>query len=322
MTGSPDNRTLTRRKLSRLIELCREHSTAPQSPVDATDFDWSRPHHFSREQLANLGLLAKKTEERIAETFETLCQGPFEVTAEKTTQHFASTLAAGVASDQPNHYFLVLTGRDGNHCGFMSFSLETAHMLVALMLRESAQVGEDVPKLSSLQDSILMDIAGAVAGSFTGELARWGVDGIVASENFIKGNWPVSFEGLEDLTMFTFTVKCPADTPQIFFTVLSTVVDSALGCPRDEGSQPTTQEVANQVMANVHKVGVEVTARLSSAFIELDDIMNISPGDVLLLPNKIGDPCEILLNQKVCFKGYPATCRGKYAVVLSAQEEQ
>jgi len=76
------------------------------------------------------------------------------------------------------------------------------------------------------------------------------------------------------------------------------------------------------MMRNMHKVPICLAARLCCGAIELDDVMNLRPGDVLLLPKKVAEPMDILLNEKKTFSAYPATFYGKYAAVIAPPEPE
>jgi flagellar motor switch protein FliM len=75
-------------------------------------------------------------------------------------------------------------------------------------------------------------------------------------------------------------------------------------------------------MAHVNKVPVNVTARLSSTAIELDDIMDLKNGDLLLLEQKVSKPFDVLLNDRKCFQAFPATFYGKYALIIAPEESE
>ena len=323
MTEVLDNKTLTHDKLRRLIELAQQHVQAEdtQQP-EAVDYDWNRPHHFSFEQLAALDIFARKTQDNITNTLETLCQGPFSLTLKPLSQHFASILAADVTANQPNHYYLPITTEDREHCGFISFPLETASILVALMLREGEKIDTEERKLSILEDSILMDITAALVDSLAQILKKRNGPVIQKVENFITGNWPVDFEGIEDVTTLTYNVESPAGEFEFAFTILSTILEPIVGVEQDFIRKRTKEQITNIIMAHVNKVPVTVTARLCSTAIELDDIMNLKNGDLLLLEQKVAKPVEVLLNNRRCFHAYPAMFYGKYALVIAPEESE
>lgn len=322
MTEVNENKSLTHGKLRRLIDVARKHDTADESQqIESVDFDWLHPHHFSIESLTILDFLAKKIEERTTDILDSLCQGPFIVTLKETKQHFASFLAADVTTNQQDHYFLPLMTEDESHCGFVNFSIDTAYILVALMLREVEQIKNEDRRLSGLEDSILADIISALFEGPANILTKRGAPAVETAKTFTKGVWPVEFEGLEDLTSMTYGIKGSSGEFEFTFTLLSTILDPAVGVETNSDAERTLQKLTKTIMTNVHKVPIEVTARMCTASIELDDVMNLRSGDLLLLERKIAEPLEVLLNDQKCFKAYPATLAGKYALVIAPPED-
>lgn len=321
MTETIENKSLTHDKLRRLIDVARKDSTVDETQqIESTDFDWTHPHHFSIESLTTLDFLAKKIEEKTADILDNLCQGPFIVTLKDITQHFASFMAAEIPISQQNHYFLPLTTEDETHCGFVSFPIETAYILVALMLREVEQTDNQDRKLSGLEDSIIVDNIHALTEGLSNILTKSGAPEVLTAKNFAKGVWPVEFEGLEDLTSIAYNVKSSSGEFEFTFTLLSTILDPTVGVKLLQETDQTPQQITKTIMNNVNKVPIEVKARMCTASIELDDVINLKPGDLLLLERKIAEPLEVLLNNRQCFKAFPATLTGKYAIVITPHD--
>ncbi|MBE0534914.1 MAG: FliM/FliN family flagellar motor switch protein [Phycisphaerae bacterium] len=322
MTPAPVSNTLTREKLRRLISLARSHPAPEPASVESTDFDWTRPHHFRPEHLAALDLFRRKTVDKITDTFEALCPGPFTVTAEPVEQYFASFLAARIGAHQQNDYFLVLNTPEEKHCGFLCFTTDAATRLIAMMLREAEYIEAPERKLSTLEESILMDIAGAVTDSFMEVLQRFGGSSLIKDRSFAKGVWPLNFEGFNDLACLRYRVQYPQGSLDLTYTLLAGVLEPAAGFEASNRKPATAQELSEKMMRNMHKVPIALAARLCCGAIELDDVMNLRPGDVLLLPKKVAEPMDILLNEKKTFNAYPATFYGKYAAVIAPPDHE
>lgn len=318
MTPMPDNRTLTYDKLRRLIGRAQQPAESSDAEQVATvDYDWKRPHHFGPEQLAAMDIFARKTQEDFTNTFDTQCLGPFNITVKPIHEDYASLLSAQLTANPTTDYYLPLTTDDGEHCGFVTFTIETASILVALMLREDEQVNTEERKLSGLEDSILMDITGTLVENFSDRLTARHGRSVFAGKDFVKGGWPVDFEGIEDLTTLTYAIESPTGRFELSFTVLSTTLEPVLGVEESPHADRSPQQIAEVLMRHAHRVPVTVTGRLCTASIELDDIMNLQKGDLLLLGRKIAKPMDVLLNGNKCFQAFPASYYGKYALVVA-----
>ena len=62
---------------------------------------------------------------------------------------------------------------------------------------------------------------------------------------------------------------------------------------------------------------MEVSARLSSAMITLNDVMTIRKGDVIVLDRKVDTPVDVLVNGQICFQAWPAQHAGRSAIVVA-----
>lgn len=322
MTESLPTRAFTIEKLKRLINRARQDAQPDQKKQpEVADFDWYRPHHFRTEHIAALELLLRKAREALAEAFQNLCEGAFTVSVDTPTQHYASMLVANATTEHSNRYYLPISARN-NHCGFLSFSVETAFIFVAMMLREVAKFDNADRKLSSLEDSILMDVATTIVETFADVFQEFTGHQLSAAADFVKDNWPVSFDGLDDLIALTFKVESPAGAFEFSLTVLSSFVDPVVGLEQPPHVEEGSDNRRKIIMAALGDVPVTVIARMCSCSVELDDIMNLREGDVLVLNKKISQPIDILLNHRKCFGAYPASSFGKLAVVVAERETE
>ena len=321
MTMSLKNNNLTRSKLRQLITSARKHVPQEQTFDDVTEYNWHEPHHFNLDELAVLDSFGKKIESRIVETFVSLCQSEFNVTITSITQHFACALAGAVPSEQQQHYFLPVTSTDGKRCGYIGIPPETAAVFVGQMLREAeVNTGED-KKLSQLEESILMDITSSIVESIDIVFKEHDGPSIQRSSSFVRGDWPLEFDGLEDLYSMNITADHPDGTVEFSCTLLANILDSVLGAKSRSTSEHSSEEIRSMIMQDMDEAPIEVIAQLCSALIPLSDLMSLSVGDVLLLDKKINEPIDILLNKTPCLRAYPAASQGKYAIVIAPKED-
>jgi flagellar motor switch protein FliM len=316
MTNPLEDKTLTRDKLRQLIELANTHVTPEQTQADAEDYDWQQPHRFSPDNLIALDAFVKRIAEHVAKTFDALCQGDFEVAVTSTSQHFVRTIAQMVSTEQPEHYFLPFATTDNKHCGFISISPESAPVLVGHMLRDADIGAREDKKLSELEETILTDITAAAIDAFADALKNNAGPVIQRTSQIVKGKWPLDFNEFENMTSIALTVNHPDGNAEIVFTVLCETIEPALGIKPQLKQQLTTEGTRNMIMRHMYEAPINVTAQFGSASMALGNVMNLSVGDVLLLEKKIDEPIDVLLNDRTCFRGYPAASFGKYAVVI------
>jgi flagellar motor switch protein FliM len=69
-------------------------------------------------------------------------------------------------------------------------------------------------------------------------------------------------------------------------------------------------------MEHLQEVPVTVTAILASTTASFQEILDLGPGDILLLDQPVDGPAELILNGRAVFFGRPARSQGQRAVVI------
>ena len=126
MTSILKDKALTRGKLQRLIDQARHLAEPDTVPDKVDDFDFKQSHHFGPKHLSVFESFAKKLEFQIQRTFETLCQGQFEVRVTATSQHYAVALAECVKSQHKKDFFLPFSIDQQPQTGYLACSPSTA----------------------------------------------------------------------------------------------------------------------------------------------------------------------------------------------------
>jgi len=308
-------KAFSRQRLQRLMALAAQMRVPTAEPPACEDFDWFKPHHFRREELARYELVARRIEKHIAAACETLFRIPCEVSASEYEQHYADRLARHVREEQQDFYTLPLDLGQMERNGYVSLSQTTAMVLVGLMLRDLEFASGDVRPLTVLEESILMDALAALSDAVGRGLHESGGPAVRKGTRFVKGDWPLAFEGLEDLFNIRVAITAETDAIELDFVMLASLLDPVLGvaAPNREGS---VQELRERIMRNAEAVPVQIEARLAEATISLHDVMTLRAGDVVVLNKKITEPLDLVLNGRRCFYGYPARTSNHLAVVV------
>ncbi len=320
MTTAPEENTLTLAKLRQLVSSARGTQTQDEPDIEVEEYDWIKPHHFSPDQLGAFDIFARKMESHIASTFETLCHGGFELNIASHEQHLATRLSTDILENMPNHYFLPFNTVGCPPGGFMSMAPATAVSLVGYMLRDVEFNTDPDRQLSNLEESILLDIVSAIIDSAQKAFIQAGgpvMDGI---SQFIKGEWPLTPAQMDDMFCINIQITDERDSIELVLTVPATAMEPVLGVKQTrEVIEP--DKMPNYIMDNIKSASVEVQARLTHTLMSLNDIMNLEPGDVVTLKKKTNEPMDVLLNNRQCFKAYPATTSGKYSIMITERDD-
>jgi len=132
------------------------------------------------------------------------------------------------------------------------------------------------------------------------------------------------FPPSEDVFQLCFLIQGSIGSGQMSLAVPFQAVRSLP--PRAEELEPERAVAGSDEAAeaglreNLRRTPVELTVLLGSAEIRVARLVEVGPGDVVVLNTRIGDALEIRVNDKVKFRGYPGASNGKYAVKLVTEE--
>ena len=85
--------------------------------------------------------------------------------------------------------------------------------------------------------------------------------------------------------------------------------------PRSQ--QSSLAESTNALKTHMNQVEVPVNAELGYGSISVDDLLNLSLGDVITLDQSLGDPLYIRIGGEIKFRADPGLHRGRYAVKIT-----
>jgi flagellar motor switch protein FliM len=78
----------------------------------------------------------------------------------------------------------------------------------------------------------------------------------------------------------------------------------------------------DKVAAILKGVRMPVFARLKPTMIRMKDLINLRPGDVLLLDSEVSDEIEVVVEDKVKFAGRPGQMKDRFAVKITRFVEE
>jgi flagellar motor switch protein FliM len=70
-------------------------------------------------------------------------------------------------------------------------------------------------------------------------------------------------------------------------------------------------------MEHLQEVPVTLRATLASTTLSFQEVLDLGPGDILLLGKRIDGPAELTINGRVAFRGRLARAQGRYAIVIA-----
>jgi flagellar motor switch protein FliM len=288
---------------------------APEQPAgDATPYDWRDPHYLNPDQLNRLAAVMSQAAARLADVFTRFFGREFDVSPTAVTQHFAGELGRGL--DTNSSYCLTFGPEKGSSCGFFAISSPTTMGWVSRLLGDTESTGDPNRSLSSLEESLLSDLVAAVLEVFLASLRPH--ETLKSAGRLSKGQPAVQFERIEEVCRIAFQLREAGkdESSDLTFVLSCGRLAALVGKTLPAAPRSTPQELSQTLMEHLQQMPVTITARLATAQVGFQEILNLGPGDILLLDKPIHEMVELTIEGRTAFRGRPAQSDGQYAILI------
>lgn len=319
MMASSETNQMSRDKLQRIFSRLSSRVEADGQAPEATDVNWTVPHHFGPEAQAQLESLSRRIALALQRCLEEITHQDGEVIHNRLREHYACRLSEQLAVPT-GPYMATVQNESQKRIGFFQVPFETAAFLVAQTLHDpEAAVGQD-GQFSILEESILADILTTFEESLASLLLDYAQITVRPGPAPQRGEWRMEARELEDLCEMNYLIKWDDQYYPISFVLESAMLDSFADQPPYFKTM-TPEKTKACILEQVRRAPVVVRAVLCSASIQFRQLVELAPGDILLLGKKIQEPMDVLANGQFCFQAYPASQNGKAALVITQPQE-
>jgi flagellar motor switch protein FliM len=310
---------LGRTRIRRLLAAVGStHATDP-TPPQATVYDWRHPHGFNADQQSRLVQAMGQVAARMAEVLTRVRGGVCEVSLKALTQHYAGDLCH--PADFDHDYCLAFAPDKGPSCGFASISPRTTMTWVTWLLGDSDSAHDPDRALSPLEESLLSDLFATALETFLAPLRAQ--HSLKPAGPLSKGQPDIQYERTEEVARIVFQVKsAEAGEPGEVAFILPCGRLAALAGKTAPAAAPkvTPQELSRALMEHLQELPVTVRATLASTTLPFQEILDLGPGDILLLDKPVDSSTELILDGRTFFHGRPARSDGQVAIVILRSE--
>jgi flagellar motor switch protein FliM len=287
-------------------------------------YDWRDPHYFNGDQLNRLAQVFSRLAPRLAGTFAHFHNGEFEVSVASITQHFAEALRGEVAAG--HGYYLTFGPEKGQPCGFAMVSPETARAWVTLLLGDSESGPDPARTFSSLEESLLCDLAAAVVEGFLGPLRPQ--LGLKSDGQLSQGQPSIQFELTQEICKVVFQVKNTDGSTgpkscvpgEIAFLLPCSKLANLAEKAAPAAARVGPSELSRALMEHLQQMPVTVTARLATTNIRFQEMLDLGRDDIVMLDKPLAEPVELIIDGRPAFRGRVARADGRYAVFVTESE--
>ncbi len=306
---------LSKAKIERLLQAVGSAPAVVEPEGEVFPYNWRDPHYFNDEQRNRLAAVMAQAAALLSDRFVHFYKSEFNAQPKSITQHFAADLADRIDAAQG---FSLSFGPDPEApCGLLLVATETALGWATRLLGDSE--GNDNPDrpISSLEESLLTDLLTAVAETVLDPL-RAQQELHLATE-LSKGCPPLSYELTDAICRIVFEVQQAGidEKAEISFVMPCRLLAPAVGKPLLTEAQPSQEQLAELLMEHVQQMPVTVTARLADTRLCFEEILDLSPDDILLIDKPLADPMDLIVDGRTVFRGRPACSAGQFAVYIT-----
>jgi flagellar motor switch protein FliM len=302
-------------KVQQLLSALGSAPVVAESVPEATGYDWRDPHYFNEDQSNRLAALMTQVAALLSERFEHFYKSQFDVKVASITQHYAEGLSEQTKSDQG--FSLPFGSEPSRPCGFLSVTVQTGLGWATRLLGDS-EAGDDADRaISSLEESLLTDLLGAVVQAFLSPLDD--SQNLRPANELIKGAPIMPYEPTMELCRLVFQItECDADPGvEMQLVLLSSTLAPLVGkAPASQANQPQEQ-LTRLLTEHVHNVPVTVTARLANTRICFEEVLDLTTDDILLIGKPIEEPVDLMIGDRIVFRGSAAQSEAHYAVFVT-----
>jgi flagellar motor switch/type III secretory pathway protein FliN len=127
---------------------------------------------------------------------------------------------------------------------------------------------------------------------------------------------PLQLKGEEEFCKITLEIKKTGAEKgtEAHILILCEKLAQAIGETTLTNGKFTPEAIAKAMQSHIEKIPVPVTAQLATVAVSVEDVLNLAPGDVLLLDKKINEPAQLIAAGKTVCRGICAKLAGNYAL--------
>ncbi|MCH8118467.1 MAG: FliM/FliN family flagellar motor switch protein [Planctomycetes bacterium] len=305
---------LSKEKIQQLLIAVGSGPMEDTTGIEATEYNWNKPHCFDRKQFNKLDNFTKKVAKAMTVKFVDFCHSQFDVTVVSTKQHFATKLVDQAMESRQDDYYLAF-GTDQDHpCGLISIPIKTAFIWATQLLGDPESEENSGRDLSQLEESLLLDLLSALIEAFSQNIGDF-----QPAKNIIRGLFPLELKGTEELCKITLDVKKKNQESgsEAYILVLCSKLESVVGKAAETVGGFSAEDTSKAILGHIQQMPVCITAQLASTVLTLEEIMSLEVGDILLLDKKVNESIELVVSGQTAFRGRPAKSAGKHAVLIT-----
>ena len=296
----------------------KQPSSAPEEP-ETVDYDWDSPSSFTLSELEKLETFTAQAGIEIAKALSGQIHEEVELQADKPQQYYAGKLP--LLQSETADYCISLSTDGANICGLIAIPSHKTIEWVAKVLGGSAGDSEQERELSSLEAALLQDILNAVTKTFSNTFSQAGGKTLTPGTKVSpKAELPEAAPS-DEYSLLSFRTGPDENQPAISIILTCDVLAGAAGGQKAEKDSESPENTRKIMLAAIGQASVEGYVSLGTADLTIREVMGLEEGDVMLIHKSINEQAELIVEGNTILTGYPARCKGQYALRIGNPEK-
>jgi flagellar motor switch protein FliM len=278
-------------------------------PADVRDFDWTMPCLYTSAERARLDAFAERAMSDVRTALVRALRSDVPLTSRPPAVAYVHQVQG-----EGSCYALPLC--EGSAvAGVLRIDAPFACGCVERLLGGAGQLSGQDRELSPLESSLLRDLAAALCDAFARAYGDVGGPPLAAAGEVVKNRLPLSVSPEHEVVQFALA-QAGQSRPAVTIVFPHERIDFlAAGLPGPM-AEPSPDECRARLIAALNAADIQGEVWLRPVGATINSVLALEPGDVLLLPQGLGEPVEMTIRGRKLFEARLGTQRGQYAVEI------
>jgi len=301
--------------LLRLRTASGSNPAGETASAEATKYNWRSPRYFNEDQYNRLAAIMSQVAAVIGTGFTRSFNRETSVAPASITQHFAGR--PGDPGLAEGRYYLTFAAGKNKACGFLSVTGETVLRWVKRLLGDSGSDVDTGRLLSSLEESLLVDLIAAGMDAFLSPLRAH--QELHAGDRLLRDNPQVQFEPGQEICTIVFAATGgeSQEKDEVLFLLPCSLLAPLVGKEHQAVQTTSPEELSRTLMEHVQQMPITLTARLGHTALRFEELLELGRDDILLLDRSLDETIELLVDNRVVFRGHAVQSDGRRAVMIT-----
>jgi flagellar motor switch protein FliM len=309
----PANTDITRQKLTSLLESARRNRPVADKNANAPQFDFNQARHFNRAQMQMMAEPAKKLAAAFEKDIRTFGRADRIIISSEPVGQVTTAQLSGQMSDM-QFYCNMLNATAV--CGYIVIQSQDAGVLLGTLLGDTDVKDATGCAFSPLEESLLQDIFKSVSANAQNIFKERNGPDIRGGGEATKGKPDLDGFKHEEFCQFAIAVKAGQADIKIRLSIKSSLLDTVVGA-NVSGPVIKKDELQKTMLGHIGPATIGINTRLTATTLTFQEILSLTPNDILIFDQLINDPVEIMIGSKNGFSGKLAANQNRYAVVIN-----